>query len=135
VLCSALVLLAGCGGTGSSTGNSVSQASGVIPPPSGSSSSSSSSSSSAAAAGTATVSWVAPTQNSDGTPLGNLAGYNVYYGTSAGSLTQSVQVSSASATSYVVTSLGAGTWYFAVTAYTNTGVESSLSSVVSKTIS
>jgi hypothetical protein len=33
--------------------------------------------------GSATLSWAAPTENMDGTPLTNLAGYQIYYGTSA----------------------------------------------------
>jgi hypothetical protein len=44
-------------------------------------------------------------------------------------------VTSASTLTYTVTGLGQGTWYFAITAYTNTGLESALSNVGSKTIS
>jgi Putative Ig domain len=85
--------------------------------------------------GTATVSWSAPTENVNGTALTDLAGFNIYYGSSAGSLTQKVQVTNAQATSYVVNGLGQGTWYFVVTAYTSDGTESAQSSVGSKTIS
>lgn len=86
-------------------------------------------------AGSATVSWVAPTQNTDGSPLSNLAGYHVYYGTSATNLSQMQAVSGAGATSAVVGNLtSATTWYFGVKAYTNTGVESVMSSVTSKAI-
>jgi len=35
---------------------------------------------------------------------------------------------------YVVTDLTAGTWYFAITAYTNSGTESAQSNVGKKTI-
>lgn len=87
-----------------------------------------------AATGSATVSWVAPTTNSDGSPLTNLAGYTIHYGNSATALNQTVQVASASAVSYVLTNLSSGTWYFAVSAYTSAGTQSSLSSVASKTI-
>ena len=38
----------------------------------------------AVAVGSATLSWTPPTQNMDGTPLTNLAGYRVYWGTSLG---------------------------------------------------
>ena len=38
--------------------------------------------------GSATVNWTAPTTNTDGTPLTNLAAFRVYYGTSSTSLTQ-----------------------------------------------
>jgi hypothetical protein len=81
------------------------------------------------------VSWSAPTTNTDGSALTDLAGYRLYYGTSATALNQTVNISSVSTTSYVVPSLASGTWYFAVTSVTNTGAESARSGVVSKTIS
>ena len=89
----------------------------------------------AAASGTADVSWTPPTTNTDGSTLTDLAGYNIYYGTSPNALTQEVQVSTIGVTNYVISGLTSGTWYFAVTAYTSTGTESSLSNVASKTIS
>ena len=85
--------------------------------------------------GTATVSWVAPTENVNGTALTDLAGYNVYYGTNSASLNQKAAVSNAGATGYTVNGLASGTWYFAVTSYTSNGVESARSSLTSKTIS
>jgi len=84
--------------------------------------------------GTATLSWEAPTTNTNGQPLTDLAGYRIYYGTDANNLTASVQLRSIGLQTYVIDDLGAGTWYFAVRAYTNTGTESTLSQVVSKTI-
>lgn len=85
--------------------------------------------------GTATLSWVAPTQNSDGTALMDLAGYNIYYGTDSAALTQTIQVANAAALSYVVSGLATGTtWYFAVTSFTTTGQESARSAISSKTI-
>jgi hypothetical protein len=85
--------------------------------------------------GTATVSWVAPTENVNGTPLTDLAGYNIYYGTNSASLNQTAAVSNAGATAYTVNGLTSGTWYFAVTSYTANGVESARSPLSSKTIS
>jgi len=86
--------------------------------------------------GTATVSWVAPTENSNGTALTNLAGYTVYYGTDASTLSQgqSVKVANPAALSYTVSGLASGTWYFAVASYTTGGQASALSAVSSKTI-
>lgn len=86
--------------------------------------------------GSATVSWVAPTQNSNGTALTNLQGYVVYYGNNASSLTQeqSVQVPDPTALNFTISGLTSGTWYFAVASYTTSGEQSSLSTVSSKTI-
>ena len=84
--------------------------------------------------GVATLDWMPPTENSDGTLLTNLAGYTVYYGTSPSDLSQTVKVSNAGLASYTVTGLTSGTWYFAVTSYSADGVESTRTSTVSTTI-
>lgn len=115
-----LCALAGCGGGGGGTG--------------GGGSSSSGGSSSGGTTGSAALSWTAPTTNSDGSSLADLAGYHVYYGTSADLLNQNVPVNDANATSAVVSNLATGTWYFAVTAVNGAGVESDLSNTASKTI-
>jgi hypothetical protein len=82
---------------------------------------------------TAALSWVAPTQNSDGSQLTNLAGYNIYYGTDSSALTQTIQVSNPAALGYVVTGLAKGTtWYFEVTSYSSAGEESARSVITSK---
>jgi hypothetical protein len=85
-------------------------------------------------AGTATVTWEAPTINTDGTPVTNLSGYTIYYGTSQSDLTQSVVVSGAATLSYEITGLASGTWYFSVAADAADGTESAMSSVGSKTL-
>ena len=84
--------------------------------------------------GSATVSWSAPTQNTDGSALTNLAGFNIYYGTSATNLSQSVQIANPGLTTYALGNLAPATWYFAVNAYSAAGTESALSSIASKTI-
>jgi hypothetical protein len=84
--------------------------------------------------GSATLSWVPPKTNVDGTPVTNLAGFRIAYGQNSGSLTQSVTVASPTITSAAIESLSSGTWYFAVKAYTTTGVESDLSNLASKTV-
>jgi hypothetical protein len=84
--------------------------------------------------GTATVNWTPPTDNTNGTVLTGLAGYQIHYGTSSNALTQTVQVSNAGLSNYTLTNLSAGTWYFGVTAYTSSGAQSSMSNVASKTI-
>lgn len=84
--------------------------------------------------GGATLSWTPPTQNTNGTSLTDLVGYRIYYGTSSSALTQQIQVANASMSSYVVSGLGSGTYYFGVRAYNTSGTESALSNVASKTL-
>lgn len=84
--------------------------------------------------GSATLSWTAPTENTNGTALTNLAGYLINYGTSATALDQQVKVTNAGITTYVVSNLSPGTWYFTVTAYTASNTDSAPSSAVSYTV-
>jgi hypothetical protein len=88
----------------------------------------------AARTGAVTLSWLAPTTNTNGSPVTQLSGYTIYYGTSPSALTQSVVVNGASSTGYEITGLAAGTWYFAVTANAADGAESAMSNVSSDTI-
>ena len=74
------------------------------------------------------------TQNTNGTVLTNLAGYKLHYGTSPSAMNTIVVLSNPSLTTYLVTNLSTGTWYFGVTAYTSAGSESSLSNIGAKTI-
>ena len=87
-----------------------------------------------ATTGTATLTWTIPTTNTNGSTVTDLAGYYVHYGTSANDLSNIVQVASAATTSYTVTNLTAGTWYFGVAAYASDGTQSALSNIGSKTI-
>ena len=73
------------------------------------------------------LAWVAPTENSDGTPLTDLKGYKIHYGTESQNYTGSISVDNPTVTNFLVDSLPAGTYYFAVTAYNAAGAESSLS--------
>jgi hypothetical protein len=85
--------------------------------------------------GSAVVTLVPPTQNTDGSALTGLAGMRIYYGTSSSTLTQVVQLPGATAPmSYTVSNLASGTWYFGATAYTTSGMESALSAIGSKSI-
>ena len=85
-------------------------------------------------AGNAALDWTAPTENTDGSALTNLAGYRVHYGTSSDQLTQVEKLTNPGLTSYVVDNLSAGTWYFSVSSYSANGTESSSSAVISTTI-
>ena len=89
----------------------------------------------AVASGTTTLTWAPPTQNTDGSPLMDLAGYVVYWGTAPGSYTHSATLPNAGLTSYVVENLVSGaTYYFATTAYNVSGLESSFSNEAAKPI-
>ena len=85
-------------------------------------------------AGSALVSWVAPTRNTDGTALTDLASFKVLYGTSSTSMTQTANVSDPTARSFTVGSLAPATWYFKVRVVNSRGVESSDSNVASKSV-
>ena len=81
----------------------------------------------------ATLTWDPPTTNADGTPLTDLAGYKVYYGTAAGNY--STVIDAVNVTSYTVPNLtNNATYYFATTAYDTSANESNFSNEVSKTI-
>ena len=82
----------------------------------------------------AVLSWVAPTQNTDGSTLTDLAGFRVYSGAATGSLTMQQQIANPATLTFTATGLSVGTRYFAVTAYNTAGVESARSATGSKTI-
>jgi Fibronectin type III domain len=84
--------------------------------------------------GTATLTWTAVTQKANGAPLTDLAGYKVRYGPTPGCLNRVVVLQNPRATTYVVTNLRSGTWYFTVAAYTRDGLEGIQSNVREKTI-
>jgi hypothetical protein len=120
VLVLAACVLAGCnqestGASAASTGPAAS----VSPPPT---------------IGTATLSWQAPTTDTNGAALTDLAGYRIHYGISASDLSDTIKLTGVGIQTYVIDNLGPGTWYFAISAVASTGVESALSDVVSKTI-
>ena len=115
------VLGCGSGGGGVSTSSVVSPSSG-----------SSGGTGGGTATGTASLAWHAPTTNTDGTPLTDLGGFKVHYGRTPGSYTNTVTIGNV--TSYSVGNLAPGTYYFTVTAYDTTGLESSYSNEVSKTV-
>ena len=80
----------------------------------------------------ATLTWDPPATSADGTPLTDLAGYTIYYGTS--SLNYTVSIDVGNVTTYKIDNLSPGTYYFSVTAYDTAGNESDFSNEVSKTI-
>lgn len=84
--------------------------------------------------GTTVISWTPPTQRIDGSHLDDLAGYRLYYSQVLSSLESVIDIANTGQTSQFINGLAAGRWYFAVTAYTRSGLESPRSAVASKTI-
>ena len=80
------------------------------------------------------LAWTAPTTRVDGEllSLSEVEGYRVYYGTDKDNMVAIVDLNDSSTTSYTISGLGPGTYYFAVTAYDYDGLESSYSEIVSK---
>ena len=83
--------------------------------------------------GSATLSWTAPTKNSDGTTLTDLASYVIYYGTSSRNYTIQIPVDMGM-TTFVVDNLTPGTYYFAVTAINFSDIESGYSAEATKIV-
>ena len=101
-----VLLLGGCGGGGGggSSGTSGGGGSPVV-------------------VGRLSLEWDAPTTNEDGTPLTDLAGYKLYYGTASGVYDHSVDVGNVSA--YDLSNLTKGqVYYLVVTAYNGSDTES-----------
>jgi hypothetical protein len=88
----------------------------------------------ASGSGSVNLSWVAPTENSDGTPLTDLKGYKIHYGTQSQAYTDEIAVDNPTVTTYLVSSLPAGQYFFAVTAYNATGQESSPSDEIAASL-
>jgi len=78
-----------------------------------------------------TLTWIPPTTNTDGSPLTDLSGYKLYYGTTSGSYSTTIDVGNV--TTYTLTNLAYGTYYFSVMAYDTAGNHSVNSNEVPKT--
>lgn len=72
-------------------------------------------------AGTAKLTWTPPTQNTDGSALTNLAGYELRWGTTPDATEHSASISDPRTTSFDVNGLGQGTWYFRIAAKNTAG--------------
>jgi len=84
--------------------------------------------------GSVTLSWTAPTENEDHSPLTDLTGYVIHYGTSARQYSDTIYVGDRDTTSYRFEDLSPGTYYFTITAINADGVESTFSDVVAMTV-
>lgn len=86
-------------------------------------------------AGSASLSWQAPTDNTNGSALGNLIGYTIHYGSVSKVYTSRIRITNPGITSYVVEDLAPGTYYFSMTSTTTSGAHSKLSPEMKLTIS
>jgi len=84
--------------------------------------------------GSVTLSWIAPTENEDNSPLTDLAGYVIHYGTHAGQYSNTIYLDDPETTGYKFENLSPGTYYFAITAINTDGAESTLSDMIAKTV-
>jgi len=84
--------------------------------------------------GSMTLTWTAPTENSDGTPLTDLAGFYVYYGVSQGHYSDRVRIDNPSISTYVVENLLPDTYYVVARSFNSLGIESTYSNVAVKTV-
>ncbi len=84
-------------------------------------------------AGNVTLSWTHPIYNEDGSDFIDLAGYNIYYGTTSNVYTNNIHLNNV--TTYQINNLTEGiTYYFVITVYNAAGNESGFSSEESITI-
>lgn len=79
------------------------------------------------------VGWDAPTQNVDGSPLTDLAGFRIYYGDSSGAYANMIEVTDPAAVSHTL-SLLSGSYFIAMTAVDTDGNESAHSNEISRTL-
>jgi hypothetical protein len=86
------------------------------------------------APGSIVLSWDPPTQRDDGSPLTNLAGYKLYWGTALGHYPNLAAIPNPGIATYIVDELSAGTYYLVATAYDSYGIESDFSNVATHTI-
>lgn len=71
-----------------------------------------------------TLQWTAPTENEDGSPLTDLAGYRIYYGTVPGEYTEEIVLDSPGLSSYVIEDLAPGRYYLVMTSFNSRDMES-----------
>ncbi len=79
-----------------------------------------------------TLAWDAPTENTDNSPLTDLAGYKIYYGTSSGLYSESLDVGNVD--EVTISKLSSGKWCFVSTAYNSSGNESFFSEEICENI-
>ena len=86
------------------------------------------------ASASVTLQWEPPTDNTDASPLTDMAGYHIYYGTNAQFLSSNVTVANPGIARYVVDNLAPGTWYFSVAAFNSSGLEGDRSDLATRAV-
>jgi hypothetical protein len=84
--------------------------------------------------GTATLTWMPPTQNEDGSPLTDLAGYKIHWGPASRDYLNTVTIQNPGITAYVVENLVPGKYFFAISSLNSLGTESVYSNEAVKTL-
>jgi hypothetical protein len=84
--------------------------------------------------GSVTLSWTAPTENEDGSPLVDLSGYRIYWGTTPGNYPNSLTIDDTGLTTYVIDNLAPDTYEFVATSFNAAGIESAYSNPSTKTV-
>ena len=84
--------------------------------------------------GTALMSWTSPTDNTDNSTLTDLAGFKIYYGTFPGEYDRTITINNPGLSSYLVENLASSDWFFVMTAFNTSGIESAYSAEVYKEI-
>ena len=85
---------------------------------------------SAGSTGSALLSWVAPTERADNTPLvlSEIAGYRIYYGVKAGAYLGKIDINDSTATEFLVSGIPPGAYFIVLTTIDRDGLESVWSS-------
>jgi len=81
-----------------------------------------------------TLAWAPPLANADGSALVDLAGFKIRYGEDPGAFDRIIDIDSPGITTYVVDGLTPGTYFFAISAYNDSGLESDTSNVATATL-
>jgi len=86
------------------------------------------------AIGSATLSWLPPTENEDGSPIAELAGYRLLYGQASGNYSHTIDINNPGITRYMIEGLTNGVWFFAIQTIDANGLVSEASAEASKSV-
>jgi hypothetical protein len=84
--------------------------------------------------GVVTLSWMPPTENEDGSPLLDLAGYRIYWHDTSGLHTGSLKIDNPGLSTAVIDNLAAGTYEFAMSSVNAAGIESTRSNTITRVV-